>query len=375
MYNIIVFSHFYKPHIGGVEKYVENFYKRLTKKKILIITSKYDDLLKRNSQDHNIEILRIDSLKIIKDKYFIPSFEGLKQISKVFKNHTNERTEIHTHTRFYFNNFIASILAKKYKLNHYHFEHGSSFVKDGSLPVRIFSIIFDKTLGKYILKNASLVFPISNGVKTFLVENYKNISYGPILYNSYDFKENKFIRKPKPSILKILFVGRLVKSKGIFELVETAKILIGEKLPFHLTIVGDGSEMEKIRKYVKENKLEKYIDLKGKLEYEKTQSLYPKYNLFINPSYSEGLPTTVLEALANSLVIVATDVGGTREIIPSKYLIDKKDITSSVISDSIINIYNNWDKYQDIFYSIYSKSYQKFNWDNNVQTYTKVTRN
>lgn len=375
MYNIIVFSHFYKPHIGGVEKYVENFYKRLTKKKILIITSKYDDLLNRNSQDHNIEILRIDSLKIIKDKYFIPSFEGLKQISKVFKNHTNERTEIHTHTRFYFNNFIASILAKKYKLNHYHFEHGSSFVKDGSLPVRIFSIIFDKTLGKYILKNASLVFPISNGVKTFLVENYKNISYGPILYNSYDFKENKFIRKPKPSILKILFVGRLVKSKGIFELVETAKILIGEKLPFHLTIVGDGSEMEKIRKYVKENKLEKYIDLKGKLEYEKTQSLYPKYNLFINPSYSEGLPTTVLEALANSLVIVATDVGGTREIIPSKHLIPKKDITPSMISNNIINIYNNWDKYQDIFYSIYSKSYQKFNWDNNVQTYTKVTRN
>ncbi|MFA5633902.1 MAG: glycosyltransferase family 4 protein [Candidatus Dojkabacteria bacterium] len=372
MYNIIVFSHFYKPHIGGVEKYVENFYKRLTKKKILIITSKYEDLLTRNSQDHNVEILRIDSVKIIEDKYFIPSFKGLKQISKIFRNHTNERTEIHTHTRFYFNNFIASILAKKHKLNHYHFEHGSSFVKDGSLPVRIFSVIFDKTLGKYILKNASLVFPISDGVKTFLTENYKNISYGPILYNSYDFKENKFIKKPKPSTLKILFVGRLVKSKGIFELVDTAKILVRRKLPFHLTIVGGGSEMERIKKYIKENNLGKYIELKGRLEYEKTQSLYPRYSLFINPSYSEGLPTTVLEALANSLVIVATDVGGTREIIPPKHLIPKKDITPSVISSNIINIYNNWDKYQDIFYSIYSKSYQKFNWDNNVQTYIKA---
>jgi hypothetical protein len=56
MYNIIVFSTFYKPHIGGVEKYVENFYKRLSEKDTLIITSKYDKSLITRGQDLNLDI-------------------------------------------------------------------------------------------------------------------------------------------------------------------------------------------------------------------------------------------------------------------------------------------------------------------------------
>jgi glycogen synthase len=93
MKNVFVFSSFYKPHLGGVEKYVENFYKRLPNHKVTVVTSKYDKSLKKKEKDENLNIVRIDSIKILKDKYYIPTLKGFKEIKKLIR----DNTEIHTH--------------------------------------------------------------------------------------------------------------------------------------------------------------------------------------------------------------------------------------------------------------------------------------
>ncbi len=186
MKRILVFCAFYKPHLGGVEKYVENFYKRLPHSEVTIVTSKYDKALSSNDRDENLNIIRIDSCQILKDKYYIPTIHGLKEIIKTIKNTNQKETEIHTHTRFYLTNFIATVLARKYKIKHYHFEHGSSFVQDGSTLVRLFAYLFDHTLGKYILNKSEVVFPISEGVRKFLERNYPNTSGPSILLSTCD---------------------------------------------------------------------------------------------------------------------------------------------------------------------------------------------
>lgn len=369
-YDIIVFTSFYFPHLGGVERYVENFYKE-TNRKVLIITSKYDNKLKTREKEKNLEILRVNSIKIIKDKYYIPSIRGIKEIKTTMNKAKkgNIKTQIHTHTRFYFINVIATYLAKKMRLTHYHFEHGSSFVHDGSFLVRGLAYLFDMTLARYVLKNSSSLFPISEGVKTFLNKHYKNLTFGPILYNSFDFREKRFKRKAKPKIPKILFVGRLVKSKGVYELLEAARILKQGNFSFKLSFIGDGSEKVRMEKTIEKYNLEKEIKVRGKLPYEKTQKEYCKHDIFINPSYTEGLPTTVLEALAHSLLIVATDVGGTREIIKKEKLLQKSELTGKNLSKAILYIYINWDMEYNEYWSIYQKVKKKFDIKNTVNKY------
>ncbi len=369
MKNIYVFSSFYKPHLGGVEKYVENFYKRLPNHNSTIVTSKYEKLLQYEDKDENLKIIRVDSYQILKDKYYIPTIQGLKEINKLLKINPTIETEIHTHTRFYLTNFVATILARKYKIKHYHFEHGSSFVRDGSALVRLFAYLFDHTLGKYILNKSDLVFPISEGVRKFLEENYKNAKLGPTIYNSYKIKYKSFKQSVKPAKPKLLFVGRLVKSKGIYELIEAAKILKEENFTFTLTLIGDGSEKSNLEKYLLDSKLSNQVTIKGRMPYEETQLEFPKYDIFINPSYTEGLPTTVLEALFNNLLIVATNVGGTNEILPEKMLIKIGDLSPEKISEYIKNILNNWEKLQTEYESIYEDRKEKFGWDENIKKY------
>ncbi|HRZ19200.1 MAG TPA: glycosyltransferase family 4 protein [Methanofastidiosum sp.] len=374
MKNILVFSSFYKPHLGGVEKYVENFYQRLSNHKVVIITSKYDNRLKSKEKDGDLNIVRIDSIQILKDKYYIPTFNGYKKIKELIRDSKERNTEIHTHTRFYLTNFLATLLTRKYKVNHYHFEHGSSFVQDGSSIVRLFAYIFDQTLGKYILKKSDLVFPISEGVRKFLNKNYKNIKLGPTLYNSYDFKGKEYKNSAKPTNPKLLFVGRLVKSKGVYELVEAAKILKEDGFSFTLTFVGDGSEKESLERYIENNDLGQDIILKGRLPYQQTQLEFPKYDIFINPSYTEGLPTTVLEALFNNLLVVATDVGGTNEIIPKKLLINKEELSPNSLARQIKNSFNNWDKLKIQYEKIYKEDKEKFSWETNIEKYKDVMK-
>lgn len=372
MKNIIVFSSFYKPHLGGVEKYVENFYKRIPDCKITIITSKYDKNLKSEEQDDNLNIVRIPSIQLLKDKYYIPSLKGFNEIKKILTS--SKDIEIHTHTRFYLTNFLATILAKKYKITHYHFEHGSSFVQDGSLLVRLFAYIFDQTLGRYILKKSDSVFPISEGVREFLEKNYKDIKFGPILYNSYDFKDKEYKNTPKPTKPKLLFVGRLVRTKGVYELLEAAKILKEENYSFSLTFIGDGSERGNIEKYVWENKLGKHILVRGKLPYEETQLEFPKHDIFINPSYTEGLPTTVLEALFNNLLIVATDVGGTKEILSQKMLINREELSAEKIVEYIKDTLNKWEELKKEYERIFKEDKDKFGWEKNVKKFLEYSK-
>ena len=371
MYDIIAFAHLYKPHIGGLEKYVENFYKNLSNKKVIIITSRYEKELSRDEHDQNTTIKRIDCIEVVKGKYYIPTYNGLKQITKIIKENKGNNPEIHTHTRFYLNNWIATFLAKRNKLTHYHFEHGSSSVKDGSPFVRFSAWIFDIFLARYILRNSKIVFPVSDSVREFLQSRYSKLRYGPTIYNSYPFPLYAFPEKRKPEILKLLFVGRVIRSKGIYELIDACISMNENHIPFTLTIIGDGSEMNSIRQLIKDNNLSEHITMMGLLPFEETQKQFPKYDILINPSYTEGVPTAVLEGLANGLFVVATDVGGTKEIIPKEKLIPLENLSGTSIKNSIVHIFENWDDEIKIYKEIYNTAKNKFNWKENIKKYEK----
>lgn len=102
----------------------------------------------------------------------------------------------------------------------------------------------------------------------------------------------------------ILYVGRLVKEKGIFELAEALPYLSEE---YVVVYVGDGPEKEKLKKH---KMYKERLFLVGQIPNEKVRDYLLASDIFILPSYSEGLPTVVIEAMALKIPIISTNVGG-----------------------------------------------------------------
>lgn len=113
--------------------------------------------------------------------------------------------------------------------------------------------------------------------------------------------------------MRIIFVGRLIYGKGVQDLIDACNGL-WNTADFKLVIVGDGNYRPELEEKVRLS-LSNSVEFTGEVPRFKVFELLRVSDIFVNPSYSEGLPTTVLEAASVGLPIIATDVGGTREIV------------------------------------------------------------
>ena len=107
----------------------------------------------------------------------------------------------------------------------------------------------------------------------------------------------------------LLFVGRLIREKGVFDLIE-ALSLVNSSVPVHLLVVGDGKETESIKKRIADLKLGKQVILTGYLQGKALQEAYHCADIFVLPSYQEGFPTVIAEAMNAGLPIVTTRIRG-----------------------------------------------------------------
>ncbi len=148
--------------------------------------------------------------------------------------------------------------------------------------------------------------------------------------------------------IELLYTGRFDIQKGLVELVEATAKLITKKVNVCLNFVGwenDGKKpVEKLlTKKAKDLKIESNVIFHGKKTIGKElNKMYQMADIYVLPSYHEGFPRTIWEAMANSLPVIATKVGG----IPD-YLTDKKNVLliepkkTEQITHAIETIINN----------------------------------
>ena len=130
--------------------------------------------------------------------------------------------------------------------------------------------------------------------------------------------------------IKILFVGRLLQDKGIYELFDAIKKVKAIYPDLQFSIAGG---LDENPSSVKREQLDSYInsgliDYKGVLKSRKAmKELYQSHNIFILPSYREGTPRSTLEAMSMGLAVITTNVPGCRETVRNNvngYLINDK---------------------------------------------------
>lgn len=116
--------------------------------------------------------------------------------------------------------------------------------------------------------------------------------------------------------LCLLFLGRLGKRKGIYDLLD---VLIANKEEYgngkvRLLFGGDG-EVENVKRIIREAGIEDIASYEGWIEGEKKEQLLNEADAYVLPSYNEGLPISILEAMSYGLPIISTKVGGIPEIL------------------------------------------------------------
>ena len=115
--------------------------------------------------------------------------------------------------------------------------------------------------------------------------------------------------------LHLLFLGLITEQKGIFDLLE---VLAGHKNELEGKIVlhiGGNGKIDKLKKIIQTHGLQEFVIYEGWVSGEKKIQLFNISDAFILPSYTEGLPVSILEAISYGLSILSTPVGGIPEVV------------------------------------------------------------
>lgn len=348
---ILVFASYFLPHRGGLENYVYQTSKRLVERghKVWVVTSKLKGMKDREVID-GIKVVRVPAFDILPHRLPLPFVLSLSRKIGVVD-------VVVTHTRFYPLSFFGGLYARYYGIPWLHVEHGSKQVAYANPVVNATARVVDAVFGRWILNHA-FVAGVSKASCVFAKKlGAKSCS---ILYNGVDTKffDGK-LKKHKG--IKIAFVGRLIKEKGVQDLLKAVKGLNVE-----VVIVGKGPFEKDLKK------------LGGKFVGEKdsagVREILSQSDILANPSYGEGLPTCVLEAGAMGLPVIATDVGGTSEIIDNGkngFLVKPGDIKA--LRKSIFQL-NKASLREKFGKNLQKKVKEKFDWDSIVINIEKVLR-
>lgn len=375
--NILDFSPYYAPHIGGMEKYAEELHEHLATQgcDITVFTPRIPKSIPEEENKPHIHIIRYPACEIIFN-YPLPCvWEKVfwKQWKKI--NATQFHITIST-VRFFVQPLMALFFAKRHRIPLIHIEHCSDYVKN-TFIVSFISRIVDMTIGRFALSHADTIIAPSQSAARFV--HILSGRKATIIYRGMPFTEIDAI--PPDNTLRqrigdktvIMYVGRLIFGKGVIRVLRAIRLLQRKDILF--LIVGDGPERKPLEEYVAEHALSEQVSFFGNVPFQQVISMLKVTDIFINPSYNEGLPTSVLEAGVCRRAIIATSVGGTQEILTHNQSgIIIPPYSTQAVAQSLTQLLDNAPLRAKLGENARMEIEAKFDWQNTIETYMQTMR-
>ncbi|WP_071941368.1 glycosyltransferase family 4 protein [Lyngbya sp. PCC 8106] len=233
-------------------------------------------------------------------------------------------------------NFLIQLIQGKVDLVHLHLSEKGSFIRKSILiliawafhkPIILhthgaeFHIFYNqlstplKKIVNFILKQCTYVIVLSESWKQFYIKNcHLSEDRVILLYNPVSIPSQIPNRSNSP-LLNFVFLGKIDQRKGIYDLLKAfATLPIQQQNQVNLILAGTGED-EQARQLAKTLGIEKNVQFPGWINERQRDNLLAKAHVFLLPSYQEGLPMALLEAMSWELPCITTPVGGIPEVI------------------------------------------------------------
>ncbi len=234
-------------------------------------------------------------------------------------------------------------------------------------------IKLQKSIRNWSIKNTDIVITPSEHLKNFIKKTgyKKNIE---VIENGVYINDEKFTPFLSNN-LNMIVVSRLVVQKNIDLVIKSVSEI--RNININLNIVGEGSELNTLKKLVKKLKKEKNIKFLGKLDTNKISKELTKNDLFIQASNYEGLPHSLLEAINKGIPVISSDSGGCGKLLGNgkRGYIISHPITVTKILDTITEVYEN--KNEAVNKSLKAKNYliSNHNFETQASKYFQIFKN
>lgn len=332
-----IFSAFYLPHVGGVEKYTSNLARALIGRgdKVIVVTTatgEYD--AHEESPCEGLTVFRLPSFALLGGRFPIPRRDATyRRIRNTLRKLPVDYVIVNT--RFYLHSLEGLRLARARRIKPVLIEHGSAHLTMGGG-------IVDKVVGFYehfitaFVKRYNPVFYAVSQMGCVWLEHFGIFARG-VLSNSIDAKSfratstNRDFRGEygvADESLACVFVGRFVPEKGIACILEAARML-QSRSDVSFLLAGDGPMRAEV-----ENARLSNVHCVGRLSEGDVAALLETADVFVLPSRSEGFSTSLLECAATSTPPIVTHVGGVDELVPTS---EYGHVISKASADEVVS--------------------------------------
>lgn len=376
--HLLVFSPYYPPHRGGLETHSDEFNKHLSSQgeNITVFTPHLPASAAAQEKIHtSVTVIRFPATELIHN-YPIPCF-WKKEFWYLWKELLATSPDaVLSRTRFFFPSLMAGYFAWRKKLPWVHVEHGSDFAHFNSPLKNFLGRLYDHTFGKLILKKAHVLIANSEASKNFVRTLSKRADCN-VIHRGLE-KElietalpQTELREKYPDIVIVGYVGRLIEGKGVKDLIQAFSE--SKKESSLLVIIGDGPEQKKLEILVHKLGLEDRVFFLGAQPLPLAMGHLKTWDIFVNPSYTEGIPTSVIEAALLGKAIIATEVGGTNEIISGdgdSILISPHD--TQALTKALITLQEDTGFRKQLGEEARKRVAMLFTWESAIQKYQEL---
>ena len=239
----------------------------------------------------------------------------------------------------------------------------------GFNPRFAFQYILLKPLFRHIWQRASSVLANSQGLKVLANEFMPELSIG-VIPNGIDTQEFKPAVGGARVPQRLLCVSRLVERKGVQHLIRAMPAIVASFPDVSLQIVGKGNLSGELAAQCRSLGVHEHVEFLGYVPHDNLPELYQKAELFVQPSFYEGMSNTVLEAMACGLPIIATGEGGREELLHENSLMAPYG-NPSALAENVIGLLSDSVKMSDMGRTSRQIA-EKFSWTAVAECYMEV---